>query len=776
MLRSLLLVATLLPMSVTAAELTVERLFADPPLAGASPRALKVAPDGARVTFLRGSADDGNRMDLWEYHVASRTTRRLVDARDLGGAETLSDEEKARRERQRIAALTGIVEYQYSPDGQRLLFPLAGELYLYDLRKAGRDAVTRLTHGEGFATDPKVSPKGRYVSFVRAQDLYAIELASGRTARLTLDGGGTVSNATAEFVAQEEMGRNTGYWWAPDDSAIAFTRIDEQAVPIQRRFEVYADRTEVVEQRYPAAGDPNVEVRLGVVELAPPLFAAAASSPASARERPQPAPPPRHDWIDLGAARDIYLARVDWLPDARRLAYQRQSRDQRTLELVLYDRRDRTQRVLLTETSATWVNLHDDLRFLKRDDGFVWASERDGVKRLYRYDLDGRLRATISDVAWPIDALLALDERAGQVYVSAAGDHPRERQLWSFALAGGEPPRRLSRERGWHDAVFADNASVYVDTRSDPNTPPQVRLHRADGHELAVLEANAVVAGHPYFAYRDGHRAPEFGTIDDADGQRFHYRVVKPSGFDPGRRYPVVVRVYGGPRAQVVAENWDARWGLIDQLLARSGFVVFSLDNRGSARRGKAFEEPIFRRMGEVEVRDQLLGIDWLARQPWVDAKRIGVFGWSYGGYLTAMLLAQASDRIAAGVAVAPVTDWRLYDTHYTERYLDHPARNADGYVASSVFPYLDGFKSRLLLVHGMADDNVLFTHSTKLMAELQQRGVTFELMTYPGAKHGISGRPNQTHVFGTIVRFLGAALQQPVDAALRQDRLVPSG
>ncbi|HET7845537.1 MAG TPA: S9 family peptidase, partial [Xanthomonadales bacterium] len=704
------------------------------------PRALKVAPDGARVTFLRGKADNQAQLDLWEYDVASGKTRLLVDSKLLAPeGEQLSDAEKARRERARMLALSGIVEYDFSPDGKRLLFPLNGELYLHDLAKTGRDAVRQLTHGEGFATDPKVSPKGGFVAFVRDRNLWVIDVAAGTQVQLTQDGSATIGNGVAEFVADEEMDRHTGYWWAPDDSAIAFARIDESPVPIQRRFEIYADRTEVVEQRYPAAGQPNVHVKLGVVA-------------------PKAGAQPR--WLDLGAEQDIYLARVDWA-DARHLAFQRQSRDQKRLELVLADVAAGTQRTLLTETSDTWVNLHDDLRFLADGKSFLWSSERSGLRQLYLYGMDGKLLREVSRSAWPIDELLAVDEQRGLAYAAAPGPDAVQKQVFAYALSGEGEPRAVTTRAGFHEAEFADDASVFVDTWSDADMPPQVRLHRAhDGSELAVLEANAVDADHPWFPYRDETLPAEFGTITGPGGDTLHWRAIKPKGFDATKKNPVLVRVYGGPHVQLVQRWWDARWGLFDRWLAQQGYVVFSLDNRGSARRGKAFEDAIFHRMGTVEVDDQLAGVDWLARQPWVDAKRIGIFGWSYGGYMTLRTIEAAPGRFAAAVAGAPVTDWALYDTHYTERYMGTPANNAAGYEGGSVLAAADRIADPLLLIHGMADDNVLFTNSTKLMTLLQSRGQPFQLMTYPGEKHGVATPAMRAHNYGNIAVFLAERLQ----------------
>ncbi|MBB1059879.1 S9 family peptidase [Lysobacter spongiae] len=696
--------------------LTLEALAGDAPLSGPSLTRPKIAPDGSKVTFLRGKANDRNRLDLWAYDVASGRTERLVDADDVlpPGQEVLSDEEKARRERQRIAGLSGIVDYQWSPDGRQLLFPLGGELYLYDLAASGAAAVRKLTDGEGFATDPKLSPKGGFVSFIRDRNLWVIDLATGRPAQLTRDGSDVIGNGVAEFVADEEMARHTGYWWAPDDSAIAFARIDESPVPVQKRYEVYPDRTEVVEQRYPAAGDDNVRVQLAVIA-------------------PKAGVAPR--WIDLGSEEDIYLARVDWR-DARHLTFQRQSRDQKTLELVETDLNSGRQQVLVTETSRTWVPLHDNLRFL--DDGrLLWSSERSGFEHLYVIDGDGKSTA-LTRGEWPVDSVLAVDEAAGQVYFAAGRESPLESAVYRVPLAGGAI-ERLSKVAGTHSATFARNASVYVDNWSNPATPPQLTLFRNDGSAIADLVENDLDdADHPYAPYRDAHRPIEYGTLTAADGETpLHYSLLKPAGFDPSRRYPVVVYVYGGPAAQTVKQAWAPDF---NQYLAQHGYVVFSLDNRGTPRRGEAFGGALYGRQGTVEVADQLKGVEWLKSQPWVDGAHIGVYGWSNGGYMTLMLLAKASDQYACGVAGAPVTDWALYDTHYTERYMNLPAANPDGYREARVVEHIDGLASPLLLIHGMADDNVLFSNSTALMSALQKRGQPFELMTYPGAKHGLKG------------------------------------
>lgn len=724
-----LLAAALSAAPASAERLTLDRIHADPALSGPGVRALRVSPDGERVTFLRGRPDNQFQLDLWEYNMKDKTTHRLVDSKKLVPNENLSLEEKARRERMRTASLSGILSYSWSPDGKQLLVPIAGDLYLVDA--AHPEAARKVASGN--VIDPKISPKGRYVSFVRDQNLYVIDLSTGQERQLTTDGKDTIHNGEAEFVAQEEMDQKTGYYWAPDDSAIAYRRYDEAQVPVARRFEIFADRTEVIDQRYPAAGDPNVIIDLMVV------------NPATGAQKK----------IDLGSEKDIYLVRADWSADSKTLVYQRQSRDQKRLDLVAVDAATLAQRPLLTETSATWVAIHDDLRFLSKKKAFIWASERSGRNHLYLYDLNGKLLHPISSGEWGVDNVLAVDEDAGKVYIASNKDALTDKQTYALNLDGSNAakPVRITKTDGWHDDTFAKNGKIFVDTFSDPKTPAQVSIRRADGSMVEWLERNEVKGDHPFAKYMPDLLPTEFGTIKSKDGQDMVYAMIKPADFNPAKRYPVFLTVYGGPHSQQVTRGWG---NMFKQYMAQQGFVVFTLDNRGSSRRERKFTDVIYGELGKHEVEDQVTGIDWLAKQSFVDSKRIGVFGWSYGGFMTLRLLAAASDKIAAGVSVAPVTDWSLYDTHYTEQFMGStPKSNPQAYQQSGVFAHLDGLKSKLLLVHGMADDNVLFTNTTRMIDALVNRNVQFELMTYPGAKHGISSRAGQRHVYGMIEAFM---------------------
>lgn len=726
-----------------AEKLSIDRIYDSPSLNGPTVMGLKVAPDGSRVTFLRGSAQDQYRMDLWEYDRKDGRLKLLVAASTLEPqGEHLDAAERARRERERTAMYSGILDYHWAPDGMAILFPLNGKLYLYRLDAPAGKAVEPLPIGAGFALDPKISPKGRYVSFIRDQNLWVYDLHEGTLRELTNDGG-TLHDGQAEFVAQEELGRHTGYWWAPDDSAIAFERYNDAPVPVAERFEIYADHTEVVKQRYPYAGDPNVIWQLGLI------------SPQGGAPR----------FVDVPDDAE-YLARVDWMPGGKALTYQWLTRDQKKLELVRVDASTLAQKTLLTETSKTWVDLNDDLRFLKDRDAFLWGSQRSGWHMLYLYGDDGRLLHPVSRGDWHIDGVLGVDEKQGLVYVASNRDFVPDREIYALKLDGSDAdvPVRISRRSGTHMATFAPDGSFYVDTFSSPEQPPQVSVHAADGRRLAWIEENRLDASHPYAPYLADHIKPEFGTLQAADGQTLYYRIYKPLGFDPARRYPVFDTFYGGPHAQVVTDAWP---DLFNEYMAQQGFVVFSLDNRGMARRGRVFADAIYHQFGKVEVQDQITGIDWLRRQPWVDPARIGVFGWSYGGYMTVMMLSKDAAQLAGGVAVAPVTNWKLYDTAYTERYLGMPKENPEGYRLSSVFPWIRHLPGdRLYLVHGMADDNVLFQNSVELMSALQAQGTQFRLMTYPGAKHGLSTPAQRKHVFHLIADYFERDVAGRCDAS----------
>lgn len=709
-------------------QLTLERIFGNPPLSGPTPRLVKLSPDGRWLTSLRNRPDEKERFDLWAVDTTTGAERMLVDSKLFATGAELSEAERMQRERARIADQTGIVAYDWSPDAQRLLVPIDGDLFL-----AGLDGtVRRLTTSPTSELDGTVSPKGKFVSFVRDQNLVVLDLASGTERALTKDGKDTLSWGVAEFVAQEEMHRSRGHWWSPDDSRIAVARVDESPVAVVTRAAIGADGTKVYPQRYPLAGTANALVDLYIFDVRSG----------------------RRIKVDLGPDPNVYLARVNWTKDGSALLVQRQSRDQKTLDLLRVDPATGKATMLFTEQAATWLNLHDNLKPLS-DGSLIWSSERDGFSHLYRWR-DGQW-TQLTKGPWHVETLLGVDEAKGIAYVLANKDTPLEFHVYAVPIGVPGEPVRLTESGFDHSAKMDEAATRLIVGRSSPRQPPQDYLADTDGKRLLWIVENEVAGDHPYAPHLAGHVSPAFGTLKAADGQVLHYKLYKPRR--PAKPGPALVIVYGGPGAgRQVANKWDS---LTTQYLVRQGWTVFSIDNRGTPDRGKAFEDPIHRAMGSVEVADQLVGLAWLKKQPFVDPTRVAVYGWSYGGYMTLKLLEAAPGAFAAGISGAPVTKWELYDTHYTERYMGNPSIDPKPYEASGALADAAKIRDPLLLIHGMSDDNVVFDNSTALMARLQAEAVPFEAMVYPGFGHAVRGPGVSVHLWRTIERFLDRHVEQ---------------
>ena len=718
------------PLSAQAEKLTPERVFSDPGLNGPAAKGVALSPDGRLVTYLRPKTEDQNVLDLWAADVAGGEPVRLIDARALAPEEkALSEAEVARRERMRISS-RGVVEYAWDEQGRFILVPLEGDLWL---AQRADGSVRRLTRTEADEVDAKVSPKGRYVSFVRDQNLHLLDVATGAERPLTTEGGGTLSWGAPEFIAKEEMDRDTGYWWSPDETRVALARVDESGVDVVPRFDIGPEGATVVQQRYPRAGRPNAVVDLFVHDLATG----------------------RKTQIDLGPEKDIYLARVDWAKDGRTLYVQRQSRDQRRLDLLAADPATGRTRVILTETAPHWVELTHDLRPLS-DGTFLWSSERSGARQLYLYGRDGVLLRQVTRGALPIAKLAGVDE-ARKVALVSGGESPIEQHLYAVSYERPSAPQKLTTGSGWWTTTVAKAGGAFTGTYADPTTPPRTGLYSPAGRLIRWIEPNTLDATHPYFPYLEGHRTPQFGVLKAADGQEMHYSITTPPGFDPNRKYPAIVVVYGGPTAQRVTRGWPS---VEERLYLEDGYVLFKLDNRGTGGRSTGFKSTLNRRLGTVEVEDQLAGIRWLKSLPYIDPERVGVSGWSYGGFMALMMMTEPGAGLRAGAAGAPVSAWRLYDTHYTERFMGTPEENAAGYAASEVVPRLDRLSGDLLLIHGMADDNVTFDNTTRVMAALQQKGLPFETMVYPGERHGIRGNEKRLHLWRTWLDFFERRLK----------------
>jgi dipeptidyl-peptidase 4 len=712
--------------------LTLERVFASPDLSGTTPRAMKLSPDGKLLTLLRNRADEKERFDLWAMDTSTGEWRMLIDSKKLGTGAELSEAEKMQRERARIGGTKGIVSYDWAPDSKSLLVPLEGELYLAHVD----GKVEKLPVGSGPKLNAEISPAGGHVSYVRMQNFAVLDLKTRAISIPTDSTGGTVHWGEAEFVAQEEMGRFSGYWWAPDDSRVAVQKFDEAPVGVVTRAAIGAEGTKVYQQRYPAAGTDNVLTELWLMR-----------PDGSERTR-----------VDLGSETDIYLARVEWTPDASALLVQRQSRDQKTLDMLSVDPATGKSKLLFSEKAGakSWINLSSSLHPMK-DGSLIWWSERDGHGHLYRWKAGKWIQLTKGP--WEVFQLTGVDEARGRLFFLANKDGVLERHLYSLDLKRPGEAVRLTEAGWWNGATMDSKATRAIVTRSNPGQPTQVYLADAAGKRLAWVSENDVAdARHPYHPYLAAHRERSFGTIKGPDGTELHWEMIKPA-MEPGKRYPVFFQHYGGPHAQTVGRQWG---GALQQYLVAQGYIWFQIDNRGSANRGKAFEDALYHAMGSVEVEDQLAGAKYLKGLDFVDPKRIVTYGWSYGGYMTLKMLEAAPGIFAAGVAGAPVSKWELYDTHYTERYMGDPRKVPGVYKASNTVGDALKIEDPLLIIHGMADDNVVLEHSTVMMARLQAGAVPFESMLYPGQTHKVGGPGVSVHLWKTILGFLERSAPAP--------------
>ena len=654
-----------------------------------APGAIAYSPDGSYVTYLYSERGELAR-DLWRLHLKSGRREKWLTPPDDGVSEAnVSLEEALRRERQRIQT-TGITDYAWAEDANVVVLPIRDTVY------AWRDGT--LTKLVDDATDPRLSNDGRRLFFIRDGEVWYLDEQGTRP--LTSGSEPGVTNGLAEFIAQEELGRHHGFWPSPDGTLVAFERADERRIPVYPIVHQATDKPEVEEHRYPFPGAANVLVKLGVVSMTGAVA-----------------------WLDLGPDGDLYLARVDWHPDGR-LFVQLLSRDQKRLELKSFEPVQWSPRTLLVEESTAWVNLHDDLRFVKETGEFTWSSERSGYRHLSLHRPDGSLVRELTRGEWPVDGVRGIDGKRREMYFAAWIDTPVERHLYRVSLDGGDPVR-ITTEPGMHDAVVARDGSSFVDLFDSRTQPPSCVLRKPDGTPIwALNDPPSIELDLP---------APELHEFTTADGATLHAAVYRPA---TKAGAGLIVDVYGGPHFQAVTDSWGLTVNLRAQLLAAHGFVVMQVDNRGSARRGVAFESAIAHKLGDIEIRDQLDAVRWLRGQGLADPTRVGIYGWSYGGYMAAMAMVKAPDVFTVGVAGAPVTSWDGYDTGYTERYMGTPESNPDGYRASSVMTYVERLRGKLMLVHGLLDENVHFRHSARLMQALIDAQKAFDVMLYPNERH----------------------------------------
>ncbi|MGH9349552.1 MAG: DPP IV N-terminal domain-containing protein [Vicinamibacterales bacterium] len=643
------------------------------------------------------------------------------------------------RMEQALAALPGVTPDEAShlargrqnfilnPARSGALLTIADDLYFYDF---GAGRATRLTTSTEAEEEATFSPDGAFVAFVRRHNLYVVDLASQRERAITTDGSEDLLNGKLDWVYQEEIygrGRFRAYWWSPDSTRLAFLQINEAPVPKYTVIDHIPYRPVLEVGGYPKAGDPNPTVKLGVARVAGGA--------------------PR--WIDLDAyaPTEFLVVNVDWTPDGAQVVYQVQNREQTWLDLNLADVAGGAPRTVLRETTKAWVNQLGNPAWLK-DGSFLWFSERSGFQHVYRYRTDGKQVAQVTSGRWDVQTLHGVDESSGSVYFAGTERSPIGLDLYRVTLDGARLTR-LSQAEGTHRARFSPSFTHYIDVWSDITTPPQVRLHTAGGSEVRVIDANPAKALAEYRLSK-----PELLQVKTRDGFVMEALMIKPPDFDPSRRYPVFQHTYAGPGAPQVVNRWGGQSFLFYQLLAQQGVLVWMCDNRSASGKGVESAWPIYGRLGELELRDIEDGLAWLKRQPYVDGSRIVLEGWSYGGFMTSYALTH-STSFAGGVVGAPVTDWHNYDSIYTERYMKMPQNNREGYAATAPAKKADRLHGRMLLLHGITDDNVHVQNSVQFAYELQKAGKPFEMMVYPRSRHAFSDQRLTAHLRQTIFDFV---------------------
>jgi dipeptidyl-peptidase-4 len=713
----------------TVDALDVARL---PPPGSVVPGAFVFTPGSKALNYLKSESASLSRV-LWRVELPGGAPR--VVARPPGEGDTeanLSPAEKLRRERQRLRE-TGITQVIHARDADVAIIPLRGDLYL----QRGDGPLERLTESKSPEIDPQLTRDGSRVAFVRDEELFVLDLASRTEAQLTRGAGGGVTHGLAEFIAQEEMDRSAGFWWSPDGARIAYQQTDERAIAVYTIVHQGGENYSTETHRYPFPGGANARVRLGVI----------ASTGGETR------------WLSLGEKEDddLYLARVTWA-DATTLLVQTLDRDQRSLRLLRFDVETGQRSLLVENRSDTWVNLHDDLRVVEATGEFVWSSERTGFKHLELRDRTGTLVRVLTAGEWPVDGVAALDQKRREVWFTAGRDSPLDAHLYRVSLdGGGSEPVRLTRGPGMHRTSVARDGNYFVDVASSRTKPPVTTVHDRSGARLMTLDD---AAADPRIAELRLD-PPAVTEYRNRDGVRLFGAYYAPQAPHAGDKVPLVVLVYGGPHVQTVTESWALTADLTAQYLSAHGLAVWRTDNRGSARRGHAFEAALDRHMGTVEVRDQVDGVAFAAASwPEIDTARVGITGGSYGGYMTLRCLTEAPDTFHAGVSIAPVTDWNGYDTCYTERYMGTPANNPEGYRDSSVLTAVERLKGHLLVIHGMLDENVHFRHTARLTTALLGSGKPFELLPLPDERHSSRREEDRKYVAERLAGFFGRVLR----------------
>jgi dipeptidyl-peptidase-4 len=703
--------------------LTIEAIFAEGGITGRGPETIKWSPDNTKFSFIQRD-DSGEHGELWYVDAATGDKKVLVSEVKLAALAPPISKIQDEREKERITRYH-VASYLWAPDSGHLLFDSQGQLWIYSLDSG---TAVQFTSSPDPGLDPKFSPDGSHVAYVRKHNLYVRPLSGKDEKQLTKDKDENLLNGEVDWVYAEELSVRSNYFWSPDGDNIAFLQMDETRVPTYPITDWLPTHPTVDMEKYPKAGDPNPAVRLGVVS----------------------ASGGKVKWISLTDDQDTYVPRFGWIRDGLLWA-EVLNRAQDKIDLYFIDAHSGQSHKVLTDNSPNgWVNVTDDFRIFTSGDHFSWSSWRDGHTHLYLYSFDkqnplageAKLERQLTRGDFEVLSVEGIDERAGVVYFTCNKGDPRQQQLCSVKMDGSNF-QLVSQGEGSHHSTFADDGKHYVDTFSATLTPPRMSICSAGNVCKTVWDSRGVVDF--------GLIAPKFMNFKADDGTTLYGELLMPANVASNVKIPLIINVYGGPASQLVRYDWIGTTGLFHQLLARNGYAIFSVDNRGTPGRDRKFQTAIRYEFGSMELKDQLAALDQLLSQfPQLDRSRLAIWGWSNGGSMTLYALTH-SDVFKTGISVAPVSDWHNYDSIYTERYMGLPKENAKGYEDSSMPKAADKLHGSLLLVHGSSDDNVHFQNSVQMVDALIKAGKQFHFMIYPNKTHGIGGSSSRAHLFHMI-------------------------
>lgn len=627
--------------------------------------------------------------------------------------------------------------YQFSSDESKLLIKTDVEqiwrrstrenYYVYDI---SAKELTKLTESEEKQQYAELSPKGDRAAFVRQNNLFWVDLGSGEETQITSDGKfNTIINGAADWVYEEEFGFAKAWFWSPEGSKIAFYKFNEERVEEFFMTEWGGLYPEPVQFKYPKAGEQNSIVSIHVYDLRTEETVT----------------------MDVGDETDQYIPRINWTKDEGILAIRRMNRLQNKQDLLLANTRTGSTDVILTEESDTWIDVHDDLYFLDNGEQFITTSEKSGYNHVYLYNMEGKELTQVTNGNWDVTDLIGHNERTYELFYVSAEESPLERHLYRIRV-DGKKKNKLTTENGWHDINMSRDFKYYIDSWSDYNKPPVVSLHRNNGRKVRTLENNTELSN----TLKEYSFVQKEFTQLNVNGVNLNAYVIKPVNFDETQKYPVLMYVYGGPGSQTVTKNFESgQRGMWHQYLANQGYIVVSVDNRGTGARGRDFKNQTYKRLGQLETADQIAAAKLISQWPYVDENRIGIWGWSYGGYMSSLALAEGSDIFSTAIAVAPVTDWRFYDTIYTERFMQTPQLNPEGYNEGAPLKKADQIEGNYLIIHGTGDDNVHFQNTVEMIDALIEADVDFETMIYPNKAHSIYGGNARQHLYRLMTNFI---------------------